>query len=94
MATVNIKIQEELLSMIQEGETFDKDNDRTIWGTIFVTRIFRLEVQQPHFWVIDVIDECLNYSDLFSLISKVDKKFPLRVLISSRPSSSIARFFH
>lgn len=94
MALVNIKIREELLAMIRAGETFDKENDRTIWRTVFVTRIFRIEVQQPHFWVIDAIDECSNHSGLFSLISKVDKKFPLRVLISSRPSVPIERFFN
>ncbi|KFY36874.1 hypothetical protein V495_07538 [Pseudogymnoascus sp. VKM F-4514 (FW-929)] len=92
MALTNAKIREELLSMIREGETFDKDNSSTIWRTLFMTRIFRVEIQQPHFWVIDAMDECSHHSGLFSMISKVDKKFPLRILFSSRPSSSIARF--
>jgi WD40 repeat protein len=93
MALVNMKIREELLAMIREGDVFNKDDDRNIWRTVFATRIFRVEVQQPHFWVIDAIDECSNHSGLFSMISKVDKNFPLRVFISSRPSGLIDRLF-
>jgi WD40 repeat protein len=93
MALVNMKIREELLAMIREGDVFNKDDDRTIWRTVFATRIFRVEAQQAQFWVIDAIDECSNHSGLFSMISKVNKNFPLRVFISSRPSGPIDRLF-
>jgi WD40 repeat protein len=93
MAFMNLRIQQELLSMQSEGESFDKDDERMIWRKIFLTRIFRTEVRKPHFWVVDALDECRDYSSLFQMLSKVEKKFPLRVFVTSRSSDSIERLF-
>ncbi|KAH0559298.1 hypothetical protein GP486_004190 [Trichoglossum hirsutum] len=93
MAFIDPRIRKELLSMQSEGESFDKDDERMIWRTIFLTRIFRTEARQPHFWVIDALDECRGYSSLFQMLSKVEKKFPLRVFVTSRSLDSIERLF-
>ena len=93
MAVVNFKVRRELLEMQQEGESFDKDDERTIWRAIFVTRIFRTDFHQPHYWVIDALDECKSHSGLFPMLSKIDRKVPLRIFLTSRPSSSIEKLF-
>ncbi|KAH0536563.1 hypothetical protein FGG08_006571 [Glutinoglossum americanum] len=93
MAFVNLRVRRELLSMQSEGESFDKDDERVIWRTIFLARIFRTEMHQPHYWVIDALDECRGSSSLFQMLSKVEKRFPLRVFVTSRSLDSIERLF-
>ncbi|KAL3427212.1 hypothetical protein PVAG01_00721 [Phlyctema vagabunda] len=93
MALLSIKVRQELLTMINEGDILDKDNDRSIWRSIFMARIFRVEVQQPQFWIIDALDECSNNASLFSMISNIEKTFPIRLFISSRPSPQIEMMF-
>ena len=93
MAFANFKIRQVLLEMQQDGEIFNKDDERTIWRIVFIGRIFRLELSQPHYWVIDALDECHSHIGLIQMLSKVNKKFPLRVFITSRPSPSMERLF-
>ncbi|KAI9781781.1 MAG: hypothetical protein M1839_005774 [Geoglossum umbratile] len=93
MAFANLKVRQELLSMQSEGESFDKDDEGMIWRTIFLKRIFRTELHRPHYWVIDALDECWSSGGLLQMLSKVEKKFPLRVFVTSRSSDSIERLF-
>ncbi|KAL9120228.1 MAG: hypothetical protein Q9187_003215 [Circinaria calcarea] len=93
MAFTNFRVRQVLLDMQDDGESFSKDDERTIWRTIFIARIFRVELSQPHYWVIDALDECLNHTAFIPMLSKVDKNFPLRVFITSRPSPSMERLF-
>lgn len=91
MALGNPKVRQVLLKMQQDAETLPKDDERMIWRTIFVARIFLIEFNQPHYWVIDALDECRNSSTFFALLSKLDNSFPLRVFVTSRPSPSTER---
>ena len=93
MASTNSEIRRKLLDMQKEGASVDKDDERSVWRTIFIARIFRTELRQPHYWVIDGLDECTHYSALFPLMSKIEKQFPLRVFVTSRPSLAIERSF-
>ena len=91
MAATNQKIRQTLLEMQQDGEVPSKDDERMLWRTIFLARIFRIKLNQSHYWIIDALDECRNISQLFPLLSKIDKDFPLRIFITSRPSPSLER---
>lgn len=93
MAYINFEIRQTILSMIGEGENFDKDDYNAIWRAFFLTRICRTQFRRPHYWVIDALDECNDIAVLFQLLSKIDKKIPLRVFTTSRPSSSIQKLF-
>lgn len=93
MAYVNFEIRQAILAMAREGEHFNKDDYNTIWRIFFLTRICRIELQRPHYWVIDALDECNKYAILFQLLSKIDKSFPLRVFLTSRPLPLIQRLF-
>ena len=93
MASSNTEIRQKILSLHEEGVLLDKSDGRSVWRTIFVARIFRTELRQPHYWIIDGLDECANYGALFPLLGKVDKQFPLRIFVASRPHLSIERSF-
>ncbi|KAK3321830.1 hypothetical protein B0H66DRAFT_619055 [Apodospora peruviana] len=85
MAETNPSIRQELLSMVEDGEYFNKDDERAVWKALFLLRIFRLTLPRTHYWVIDALDECPNYAALFPLLARIDQLFPLKIFITSRP---------
>lgn len=93
MARINLHVRQELLAMAEQGHYVDKADEGSIWRNIFAARILRLEWRQPCYWIIDALDECLNYQALFPLLSKVEKQQPLRIFITSRPVLAIDRLF-
>lgn len=93
MARMNLDIRQELLAMAEQGYYVDKADEGSIWRNIFAARILKLEWQQPCYWVIDALDECLNYQALFPLLSFLEKQQPLRIFITSRPVLATDRLF-
>ncbi len=93
MARMNLAVRQELLAMAEQGHYLDKADEGSIWRNIFTARILKLEWRQPCYWIIDALDECLNYQALFPLLSKVEKQQPLRIFITSRPVLAIDRLF-
>ena len=91
MAWGNTEIRQVLLHMEQERDTIDRADARLIWRTIFVSRICRIELRQPCYWILDALDECSSHNALFPLLAKIEQQFPLRVFITSRPSLTIER---
>ncbi|KAL8736886.1 MAG: hypothetical protein Q9181_002226 [Wetmoreana brouardii] len=89
MALTNPQVRSEILSMHANGVTIDTDDEKTLWRLMFLARIFRTDFHQPCFWVIDALDECTDFSCFLPMLAKIDKKIPLRVLMTSRPSSVI-----
>ena len=45
----------------------------------------------PQYWVIDAIDECSKYQELFALIKGIQLSFPLRIFITSRKIPEVQR---
>ena len=93
MARINSDVRQELISMAKQAHFVDKSDEGSIWRNVFAARILRLEWRQPCYWVIDALDECLNYQALFPLLSKVEKHHPLRIFVTSRPVLAIDRLF-
>jgi hypothetical protein len=93
MALSNTTIREKLLIICEEGVPIDKSDERSIWRTLFTTLILRTELCQPQYWVIDALDECVNYATLTSFLAKIDRHFILRVFMTSRVSMAIERSF-
>lgn len=93
MARMNLDIRQELLAMAEQGHYVDKADEGSIWRNVFAARILKLEWRQPCYWIIDALDECLNYQALFPFLSKVEKRQPLRIFITSRPVLAIDRLF-
>lgn len=93
MASSNTDIRRKILSLYEEGVLIDKSDGRSVWRTIFIARIFRTELRQPHYWIIDGLDECSNFAAFFPLLGKVDQHFPLKIFVASRPHLAIERSF-
>jgi WD40 repeat protein len=45
----------------------------------------------PQYWIIDALDECVKYSELFSLLKSTPIFFPLRIFITSRKLADMAK---
>ncbi|KAL9014036.1 MAG: hypothetical protein Q9173_001310 [Seirophora scorigena] len=89
MASTNPQIRAEIASMHENGTSIDADDERTLWRSVFISRIFRTNFHRPYFWVIDALDECGDFSCFLPMLAKIDKSIPLQVFVTSRPSSVI-----
>ena len=93
MACSNPRVRDTLLEMQNDEINFDSDNERTIWRQMFLSRIFQSELPQ-HYWVIDALDECENIASFFDqMLSKLDRSLPLRILVTSRETSTLEKHF-
>ncbi|KAK1450608.1 hypothetical protein CCUS01_02064 [Colletotrichum cuscutae] len=89
MTECNFEARQNFLSMIQNGDEVNTQDHTVIWNTLFLGRLFKIQYPQPHFWVIDALDECGKKS-LVSLVqkfSKIEPSVPLRIFLTSRPDS-------
>jgi len=93
MAVADLRLFHRLLVLKNENIRLDVNNELAIWRRIFVNGIFEIQLERPHFWIIDGLDECSSQNRLASFLSKVRNGFPLRVFITSRPTSEIVREF-
>ena len=93
MASSNSAVRAKLLEMCQAEVNIDNTDERSVWRTVFANRILLVELQQPQYWVIDALDECLNPTALFPLLAKIEKQVRLRVFLTSRPSLAFERAF-
>lgn len=48
-------------------------------------------ISTPQYWVIDALDECLKYNELFTMLKGDRPRFPLRIFITSRKVPEIQR---
>lgn len=49
----------------------------------------KARIRTPQYWVIDAIDECSKYQELFTLIKGIQPSFPLQIFITSRKLSDM-----
>ena len=93
MACSDARVRETLLEMQKDDITFDYANERVIWRKLFLSGIFSKRLLN-HYWVIDALDECRNPASFFDLmLARLDKSIPLRILIVSRGTSELRRWF-
>ena len=91
MAIGNADIRRQLLLIEADGVNYDKNDERAVWRKLFINGIFLVKPFAPHYWVIDALDECSKIQGLFSMLSKIEEDFPLRIFISSRKLHDIER---
>lgn len=93
MACTCTKVRETLVDMEKNGTSFDHDNERTLWRTLFLGGIFQTDISK-HYWVIDALDECTNFTSLFDpILVKLDDSLPLRILVTSRQTPKLEKHF-
>ena len=93
MALFDLRIRHRLLLMKNNGIQFDKNNELAVWRKLFLSGIFEVSLDRPHFWVIDALDECNSQHSIVTMLNKVSASFPLRVFMTSRPTSEMIRHF-
>jgi WD40 repeat protein len=84
MAEDNAFIRDLLLEMDDTECSFNPESFQSIWRTLFVGGVFQTKALKPHFWVIDGLDECTDYIELFPLLANIKSTYPLQIFISSR----------
>lgn len=97
MAGSNRRVRESLIDIQRDDPHLEVDNVRSIWRKVYGV-VFALPFHQPHYWVIDALDECRaaesrDFGGLFSLLSKIDSNIPLKVFVTSRFSIDIDQCF-
>ncbi|KAI3320814.1 hypothetical protein HD806DRAFT_537878 [Xylariaceae sp. AK1471] len=94
MAILHLSVRQSLYIMQEMGVAFDKDDERAIWRKLFMNEIFKMPLQKPQYWIIDGLDECVDSSKLFGLISKFDSAFPIRFYFVTRRRTDFDRHFN
>lgn len=92
MALCSAEVRRRLLALEADGVTIEKNDDRAIWRKLFSGVIFQATFQ-PHYWVVDALDECNQLQSLFSMLSSIDGHIPLRIFLTSRRTQEIERAF-
>ncbi|KAH8802637.1 NACHT and WD domain protein [Xylogone sp. PMI_703] len=78
------------------GEAMDLENadPRTIWERIFKSILFKMDEQEPLYWIIDGLDEADDPRAIIRLLSDISlSSVPIRVLLISRKTSEITTAF-
>lgn len=93
MAQSHTSIRDRISTMQEHGVQLDDGNDASLWRKLFVDGIFQTQFS-THYWVLDAMDECLNYSLFFeSMLAKLDPSIPLKILITSRDTPELHNLF-
>lgn len=93
MALVNLDVRRRLLSMIDTGVRFDKDDGKAVWRRVLLSAIFCANWQHTHYWVIDALDECSDFDILFSMLASIEPKFRIKIFITSRKTTELCAWF-
>ncbi|VUC25121.1 unnamed protein product [Clonostachys rosea] len=91
MAAQNTVIRDHLFNLCNETTLPDLDDGRSIWAKLFSKGIFRVHGLAPQYWVIDAMDECAKYQEFFTMLKGEQPSFPLRIFVTSRTVSDMAR---
>ncbi|KAI4262450.1 MAG: hypothetical protein L6R42_002377, partial [Xanthoria sp. 1 TBL-2021] len=95
MANFNRSVRQQLIELEQDEPFLEMENARNIWRKVFGV-VFKAQYHQPHYWVIDALDECKaaeshDFGGLFGFLAKIDEDVPLKLFITSRFTSELER---
>ncbi|KAJ2990480.1 hypothetical protein NUW58_g2929 [Xylaria curta] len=84
MATVNSAILSTLSTLSDDDATVDLDDARAIWLKVFKAGILQTSGVTAQYWVLDALDECFDYPELFKFLKGLQVLLPLKIFITSR----------
>ncbi|KAL8690713.1 MAG: hypothetical protein Q9224_004342, partial [Gallowayella concinna] len=93
MALFNASVREKLLSMIDRGIRFDKNDAKAVWRKVFLLAVFKAEWRRTQYWVIDALDECSDFGAVFPMLASIEPSIRIRVLFTSRRTGEIKTSF-
>jgi WD40 repeat protein len=84
MASTNLAVFDSLSKICKRDPQLAQADYRTIWRKLFLECIFKHTPSQPHYWVIDALDECKTDSELVPYLLQAANTGFIRVFLSSR----------
>ena len=83
-----------LLELSSDGLRLEKTDIAVIWQRIFESILFKMELNDPLYWVIDALDECESPKSVINLLQSISQsQTPIRVLVISRRSEPLSVAF-
>lgn len=89
MAAKDTQIKHRILQLEADGVGWESHDERAIWRKLFLSGIFQLSSISEHCWVIDGLDECVKFMNIFKLASQLPDG--LRIFVTSRSLPEIER---
>ncbi|KAI0141226.1 hypothetical protein GGR57DRAFT_520646 [Xylariaceae sp. FL1272] len=89
MAEQDSSVLQRLLQLGMEGDSWDRNDERSVWRKLYVQALFKLTCISGHVWVIDGLDECSKFSTWFKMAPTLPDG--LRIFITSRGTDEIER---
>lgn len=87
MAQKDETVLRRISKVLGNSETWEQLDERTLWRKVFTGCIFKETNAEPHYWVIDALDECRRLSVLVSLLAKAPSY--LLIFLTSRNSAEV-----
>ncbi|KAK7942761.1 uncharacterized protein PG986_011874 [Apiospora aurea] len=82
-------IARQIEQLDRDGESWDQNDEKSMWRKLFANGIFKTGNIHNHIWVIDGLDECSKSSSWFRLVPQLPSG--LRVFMTSRSNDEIER---
>lgn len=84
-----------LIELSGESLRLEKTDACVIWQKIFESIVFKMELHNPLYWVIDALDESESPKALLDLLHGLSRsQTPIRLLIVSRNTESLSQAFN
>ncbi|KAL9596015.1 MAG: hypothetical protein Q9179_004764 [Wetmoreana sp. 5 TL-2023] len=94
IALKNVELRTQLQKLADDAVKLEKADERVIWQKIFVSRLCRLEIKSPMYWIVDALDECDDPQKLLNSVSSVSASLiPLRILFVGRETQILSIAF-
>ncbi|KAL8646538.1 MAG: hypothetical protein Q9226_006814 [Calogaya cf. arnoldii] len=93
LALRNANVRQQLLSMNEKAVRFNKDDSKAIWRKLVWPMISQTSTTTVNYWVLDALDECTGFEHLFTMLATLERRFHIRILITSRKLPEITQKF-
>ncbi|KAI4143733.1 MAG: hypothetical protein LQ341_002834 [Variospora aurantia] len=85
------ELRAQLQQLAEDATRLEKAESRVIWSKVFISRLCRLRLRRPLYWVIDALDECESPQLLLNLILSVTSmQIPLRIILTGRDTEALS----
>jgi hypothetical protein len=93
MSEASNVVRQILFAMAQNEERLNWDDCSSLWNSLFLGRLLRIPLPQPHYWVIDALDESSSKTlpNLIHMLFRLPESCHIKVFITSRPTGPVER---
>lgn len=76
--------KQQLSKLAEETGPLEKADFRVLWQRLYTSRLFKLRLARPLYWVIDALDESEAPLRLLALLAGMSTRIPIRLLFVGR----------